>query len=425
MIANGYKDTEIGIIPVEWEVEKLSEICKFKQGIQIPLEEQSTIQVSDTIRFIRISDYTQNTDDIRYVSKDYSDYMISKDDVVMVRYGETAGFIGTNLSGVLANNLFSINPNEKISKKYLYTYMNDEKIYNYLKSLRAAGAMPAVSFKSLNVIKIPLPPLEEQKQIADILSTADYKIDAIASQIEKTETLKKGLLQKLLSEGIGHSKFKDSKLGKIPDSWEVVKIVEVLDLMTDYVANGSFASLRENTTVYDSKEYAYYVRLFDLRKGLGHDAQKYVDEPTYGFLNKSFLEGNEILIANIGANVGESFLMPILEMPSTLAPNMIELKLNYEKMTPLFCFNYLKSGIGLSELDKVIEGSGQPKINKTKLKTVKIPLPPLEEQKQIANILSTADKKLELLKAKKEKYETLKKGLLQKLLSGEVRVKDI
>ena len=199
MMAEGYKETEIGVIPVEWEVAKLSEVCKFKQGIQIPIEEQDTKPSNDKIRFLRISDYTQNTDDIRYVSKEYSNYIISNDDIVMVRYGETAGFIGTNLSGILANNLFSINPNKQITKRYLYTYMNDEKIYNYLKSLRAAGAMPAVSFKSLNIIKIPLPPLKEQEKIADILSTADEKLEVLRAKKQMYETLKKGLLQKLLS----------------------------------------------------------------------------------------------------------------------------------------------------------------------------------------------------------------------------------
>jgi len=213
--------------------------------------------------------------------------------------------------------------------------------------------------------------------------------------------------------------YKKTEIGVIPLDWEVVKLVEVLDLMTDYVANGSFASLRKNTTVFDNKEYAFYVRLFDLRRGLGHDSQKYVNKSTYNFLNKSFLVGNEILIANIGANVGESFLMPIINTPATLAPNMIELKLNYKIMIPLFCFNYLKSHVGLSELDKVIEGSGQPKINKTKLKTIKIPLPPLTQQKKIAKILSTTDNKIEAITKQIEKAEMVKKGLMQRLLSNE------
>ena len=132
--------------------------------------------------------------------------------------------------------------------------------------------------------------------------------------------------------------------------------------------------------------------------------------------------GNEILIANIGANVGEAFLMPIINKPATLAPNMIEIKVNIEKLISEFLYFYLTSNIGLSELEKVTEGSGQPKINKTKLKTINVPLPSLKEQSQIIEILSTVDKKLENLKEKKQSFEELKKGLMQKLLTGEVRV---
>ncbi len=425
MVADGYKDTEIGVIPIEWEAIELGDIATFSKGKGISKKDIS----KDGVECIRYGElfttYNEIIRTIKSKTNSTTNMMYSKvNDTLMPTSDVTPNGLATasalNKEGVILGGDILIIRSNDILSSYLSYFIRSHK--KQIMKLVSGSTVYHIYANDMKKLKIPLPPLKEQEKIADILSTADEKIDAIDLQIKKAETLKKGLLQKLLSEGLGHSEFKDSELGKIPESWEVVRIVEILDLMTDYVANGSFASLRKNTTVYDSKEYAYYVRLFDLRKGLGHTTQKYVDKETYDFLDKSSLKGNEILIANIGANVGESFLMPILDMPSTLAPNMIELKLNYEKMIPLFCFNYLKSGTGLSELDKVIEGSGQPKINKTKLKTIKIPLPPLKEQKQIAEILSTVDEKLEVLRTKKDKYETLKKGLLQKLLSGEIRV---
>jgi len=414
MMAEGYKETEIGVIPVEWEVAKLSEVCKFKQGIQIPIEEQDTKPSNDKIRFLRISDYTQNTDDIRYVSKEYSNYIISNDDIVMVRYGETAGFIGTNLSGILANNLFSINPNKQITKRYLYTYMNDEKIYNYLKSLRAAGAMPAVSFKSLNIIKIPLPPLKEQEKIADILSTADEKIDAITSQIQKAETLKKGLLQKLLSEGIGHSEFKDSEIGKIPESWEVVEFGKHLDVKSgfgfkaaDYSQNGiplvkidnvSYGKIIWENTTYLPTDFT----------------EKY---------QELVLSKDDILLALNRPITQNKLKMAILKEKD--APSILYQRVGKILFDETYFYKFVYYMLYHYVYDFVVHhsvGTDQPFINITKIRKLLIPLPPLEEQKQIADILSTADEKLEVLIAKKEKYETLKKGLLQKLLSGEVRV---
>jgi len=114
-----------------------------------------------------------------------------------------------------------------INHMFLSNYSNYTKWRSYSKNIAALGAQANLSTKDIKEAKIPLPPLKEQEKIADILSTADDKIDAITSQIEKAQILKNGLLQKLLSEGIGHSEFKDSELGKIPESWEVVNVENI------------------------------------------------------------------------------------------------------------------------------------------------------------------------------------------------------
>ena len=195
-----FKDSELGRIPESWESAKIGEVCKFSQGVQIPIEEQLTEKQENYIRFLRISDYTQNTTDIRYVPNSYNNSIISEEEIVMVRYGETAGFIGRGFEGVLANNLFTINPiNKNLSKDFIYIFMKQPSMYNYLKNLRAAGAMPAVNFKSLSIIKLPIPPIEEQKQIAEILSTVDKKIENLKEKKQSFEELKKGLMQKLLT----------------------------------------------------------------------------------------------------------------------------------------------------------------------------------------------------------------------------------
>ena len=440
IIKEGYKETEIGVIPEEWEVAKLSDVCKFKQGIQIPIEEQDTKPSNDKIRFLRISDYTQKTDDIRYVNKEYSDYIISNDDIVMVRYGETAGFIGTNLSGVLANNLFSINPNKQITKRYLYTYMNDENIYNYLKSLRAAGAMPAVSFKSLNIIKIPLPPLKEQEKIADILSTADEKIDAITSQIQKAETFKIGLLQKLLSEGIPNygagtsvpkregkeswtkvqaprRKFKDSEIGKIPEEWEVVELATITTILLSNVDKKSKedeqdVKLCNYMDVYNNQ---YITNDLDYMKATAKDNQ----------IEKFQLKINDVIITK------DSETKDDIAIPAVIMETFENLLCGYHLAVlrpkeKILYGVYLMKAIQYipvhKHFEKLANGITRFGLTSTSINQALIPLPPLKEQKQIATILSTADEKLEVLRAKKEKYEELKKGLLQKLLSGEVRV---
>ena len=78
---------------------------------------------NERVQFIRIVDYTQNTDDIRYIDKSLANNLISKNDVVIVRYGATAGFVGRGITGVLANNMFNVNPEKLLTKEYLYTYL--------------------------------------------------------------------------------------------------------------------------------------------------------------------------------------------------------------------------------------------------------------------------------------------------------------
>ncbi|MBF0378782.1 MAG: restriction endonuclease subunit S [Desulfamplus sp.] len=221
--------------------------------------------------------------------------------------------------------------------------------------------------------------------------------------------------------------YKKTELGWIPEEWDLLKLKNIIELMTDYVANGSFKALREHITVHDNDNYAIFVRLFDLRIGLGHSKQKYVDKISYDFLSKSNLYGNEILMANIGANVGEVFLMPLIDKPATIAPNMIIIKPSKNSVDNKYLFLFFKSDFGIMELNKIIAGSGHPKINKTELKTVNIILPPLPEQQKIASILTTVDDKISSIEAQIQQTEQLKKGLMAKLLTegiGHTEFKD-
>lgn len=312
---------------------------------------------------------------------------------------------------------------QNLSIDYMYYLLSSDVIKNQFKSKAAGSTVQNLNIKLVSTVKALVPSFKEQQKIAEILSTVDAKIEVIVQQIRETQELKKGLMQRLLTKGIGHTEFKDSPLGNIPKSWEVKIMSELTDEVTDYVAAGSFASLRENVNVFSKPNHAIYVRLTDLRKGLGHGEQKYVDKDSYTFLSKSNLFGREILFANIGANVGEVWMMPVIEKEATVAPNMIVIRANNENVVPEYLHAYLCSSIGLRQIDKIIAGSGHPKINKTELRRLSAILPPLPEQKQIADILNSVDEKIEVLTEKKTTYKELKKGLMQKLLTGKVRVK--
>jgi len=150
----------------EWDKVNLGDITKFSQGIQVPIEEQVVEPKDGFVRFIRIIDYTQNSNDSRYVKNPGEKYFVDKDDLVMVRYGATAGFIGRGIEGVFANNLFKIKPiSSNISNDFLFWYFKSDLFNSFVTANVMQAAMPALSHSVMSLVKIPLPPLEIQREI--------------------------------------------------------------------------------------------------------------------------------------------------------------------------------------------------------------------------------------------------------------------
>lgn len=180
-----------------WEQRKLGDIAKLKQGIQVDLERQYTEKATGRERFIRIVDYTQSTDDIRYIDKTDNANYVDEKDIVVVRYGATAGFVGRGITGIIANNMFTINPLEELDKEFLYTYMKQEKMYNYLNLSNGSSAMPAINFGIMKSLDISYPSTEEQQQIGAYFSNLDHLITLHQRELDHLQLLKKGMLQQM------------------------------------------------------------------------------------------------------------------------------------------------------------------------------------------------------------------------------------
>ena len=172
---------------------------------------------------------------------------------------------------------------------------------------------------------------------------------------------------------------------KIPVEWTTGRIKDILSLLTDYTANGSFGDLAKNVTYLDYEDYARLVRLTDLRDNL-KNMGVYVDEAGYNYLSKSSLFGGEILVANVGAYAGLFCEMPKVDYPTTLAPNMFLLRTNEVMLQHYLLYVGLSSFVWEQLCQKAIS-SAQPKLNKTDVKTTFIPIPPIEEQKRISDYL--------------------------------------
>lgn len=132
-VPQGYKQTEVGVIPDNWDAKELGDVCRFSQGVQVDLEKQLTSPYDGYVKFLRIENYTQRSDDFRYVPANLCrNKVIDEQDIAVVRYGATAGFIGRGLKGALANNLFKLEPiHTKLSKDFLFIHLRSEKVFNY------------------------------------------------------------------------------------------------------------------------------------------------------------------------------------------------------------------------------------------------------------------------------------------------------
>jgi len=205
------------------------------------------------------------------------------------------------------------------------------------------------------------------------------------------------------------SEWQETDFGRIPAHWTISNVQEETEYVTDYVANGSFASLAENVNYKNTPDYAVLIRLTDYNNGFKGDFV-YVDEHAYNFLKKSKLKGGEIIISNVGAYSGTVFLAPKLGIPMTLGPNavMMEFKDGND-----FYFHWLKSPAGQFSLEGIISGSAQPKFNKTSFRAMEIPVPPIEEQHAIASVLSSLDDKIDLLHRQNQTLEQMAETLFR------------
>lgn len=173
-------------------------------------------------------------------------------------------------------------------------------------------------------------------------------------------------------------------------------INDICDVVTDYVANGSFKSLADNVNYLNEKSFARLIRLVDYNSNYREDNAIWVDEDSYNFLKKSELHGDEIIVSNVGANLGTVFLCPKLNTPMTLGPNSILLKTDENICNQDYLYYYLKSYDGHNKLMSIVSGSAMPKFNKTDLKKIEIDLPSIDVQKKIVKILKSIDNKINL-----------------------------
>ena len=189
--------------------------------------------------------------------------------------------------------------------------------------------------------------------------------------------------------------YNGADFGIVPEDWEFVQLNDCLDLLTDYEANGSFESIANNVNIYDTENFAWFVRATDLENRTKGKDIKYVDKETYQFLRKTKLFGDEVLITKRG-EIGKVYYFKMRTEFATLAPNLYLLKLN-KRVLPFYLYCFFISPIGVRLLVEKNASSTLGALYKDDIKSISFPLPTKSEQTAIATALSDTDALIENL----------------------------
>lgn len=320
-----------------------------------------------------------------------------EDDVLLVWDGERAGLSSYGHSGYIGSTLAAIRVKDtKLKPNYLFRIFEKER--EWLRGNSEGTGVPHLSRWAVENIIYFKPPLPEQQKIATILSSVDDVIEKTRAQIDKLKDLKTGMMQELLTKGIGHTEFKDSPVGLIPAKWDVKFLPDI----------------SEN---HDSKRVP--IKSVD-RANMKGGYRYYGASGIIDYVNDYIYDGTYILLGEDGENVLSRNLPLAFIVKGKFWVNN---HAHVLKANPDTDINFLCEYLESIDYANIASGSAQPKITQTSLNSIQVPVPPLAEQKVIAAMLKSVDEKIQLTDKKLNQLRLSKKALMQDLLTGKVRVK--
>lgn len=431
----GYKETTVGWIPQEWGTRQLSELCTLITKGTTPTTVGFAYQQSG-VNFIKVESIDGygniNLEKAARISEEAHNALNrSKLQIGDVLYS-IAGAIGR--SAIVQERHLPANTNQAlaiirtkgaIDTVYLRFVLSSEAQLNHISQISVSSAQANISLKDVSSFSVPFPPHSEQQKIAAILTAVDDKLDVIARQIEATQTLKQGLMQTLFSRGVGtqdadgrwvpHAEFKDSELGEIPEEWEAAKL-------NSHVAKvGSGVTPKGGSDSYLSSGIPLIRSQNVLVGRLSLDDVVFISHEQHEKMRNSALSPNDVLLNITGASIGRSAVLPADFEVGNVNQHVCIIRTK-STLSPHFLCQYLNSEMGQKQVDKFQAGGNREGLNYQQIRSFDVPLPPVPEQHEIASVLGSVDEKVGVLTAKQERYQTLKRGLMQKLLTGEWRV---
>jgi len=417
-----FKDTEIGRIPKEWEVLELGDekITVFIKSGNTPSKEIQEYWNGD-ILFVTQRDMTKVSKYLYETSekitelglKNFNLFIIPENSILLSMYG-TIGKVVINKNPVtVSQNIAAIKLNNKnVNQEYFFYAI---RYYSFqFKKKAKTSTMNHLNIKIVKQIYLPLPSLQEQQKIALVLSKIENAIKIQDRIINSLQELKKSMMSKLFTEGIGHTEFKDTEIGRIPKEWDIFKLEDIAMVFSGntapqeekYFKNGKYPFIRVR----------HLTKLENYKYPLKYDLIN--DEAVTVLKLRKFKRGSIIFPKS-----GESIKLEkraILKEDSYIVNHLAVIEPT-KKINNLFLFYYLNT----VKTNNYLVGTSMPSLQLSIIKKFLIPIPSLDEQNRIAYILSAIDNIISIEEDRKKYFEALFKTMLNKLMTGQIRVKNL
>lgn len=408
------------VIPDGWRVHALDGYVDILSGY--PFSSSLFSDDSRRIGLIRIRDLEAQRVATFYEGEFDDTYIVRQGDVLIGMDGDFSIVKWRARSALLNQRICKIKASDggEFFTDFLYhSLISDlQKIH----SETGATTVKHLSVKDIRAIKNYYPPLSEQKKIANILSSVDNVIEKTNSQIEKMKDLKTGMMQKLLTKGIGHTEFKDSPIGKIPKIWSMIKVKELLADTKYALRSGPFGSaLLKSELVHSGIPLLGIdnVHVEELRSVF----KRFVSNEKFQELRKYRVFPNDVMVTIMGT-VGRCCVVPEDFGIALSSKHVWTLSLDKEKYFPeLLCWQINFSEWVKKQFINESQGGVMESISSSTLKGLMVPVPPIEEQKKIVDVHKSLSKRIMRKNDQLRTLIDLKKALMQDLLTGKVRVK--
>jgi type I restriction enzyme S subunit len=340
---------------------------------------------------------------------------------ILVTSRATVGACAISTVPIATNQGFaSLVCKDGIEPEFLYYHISARQ--RELAQLSAGSTFTELPRRGFRRLSVLLPPLREQRKIADTLSSVDEAIEKTDTVIEQVRRVKQGLAQQLLSRGLPgrHTRFKQTEVGEVPEEWEVVLLGDCGG--RDMVQTGPFGAQLPSALF--TEKGCPVLNIGNVQAGFLDGAElTYVPEEVCERLRRYQVANGDLLFSRM-ATVGRVCLVSPEWAGALISYHLIRVRVDPEVVTPLFLMHsLLHSPSVIRQVGGAAAGGTRQGVNTTIIRRLRIPKPALKEQMRIAALLDTMDNRIEAERRSLERLHTAKSALMHVLVTGQVRVR--